>query len=111
DIRMAIQRVTTPDQLPDLHYFLSTDNVWDQPPEALCAGWIAVAKTTSTALEIVIAHHLIVEDVGPLIIEGDAVLPRMAAQNVFAMSGSIKSGEVRSVFLYESDEVILLENM
>jgi 2-phosphoglycerate kinase len=111
DIRMAIQSVTTSEQLPDLHYFLSRHDIWDQPPETLVEGWLAVARSVSKALETVIAHHLVVEGVGPIMIEGDGILPSLAAMSVFAWSGPVAPGKVRSLFIYEDDKAVLLENM
>jgi 2-phosphoglycerate kinase len=111
DIRMSIQAVTTPDQLPALHYFFSHDQIWDQPVEALVEGWFGVAEVVSKALETVIAHHVVVEGVGPIIIEGDALLPSLCTKREFAWSGPVEAGKVRSFFVYEADEAVLLENV
>src|SRR5687767_11801661 len=93
DIRMAIQQVTTREQLPDLHYFHQED-IWTRPTAELVRGWMDVARITSAALETVIAHHVVVDGVGKLIIEGDAILPSMATKDWFAWSGPVKAGSV-----------------
>jgi 2-phosphoglycerate kinase len=110
DIRMAVQRVVTPDQHPALHYFLTQEDVWNQPIEALLAGWIGTAEVVSQALYAVIAHHICVPDVGPIIIEGDGVLPALITQTQFAWCAA-KPGDIRAVFLHEADEAVLLANM
>jgi 2-phosphoglycerate kinase len=110
DIRMAIQQVTTREQFPKLHYFYQ-ENIWERPIDELVQGWIDAAAITSAALETIIAHHIVVDGVGRLIIEGDAILPSMAAKDWFAWSGPVQAGTVRSVFLHEPDESVLLENM
>ncbi len=111
DIRMAIQHLTTPDQFPDLHFFFTHPDIWDQPAEMLRDGWIAVGQQVSTALEMVIAHHLVVSGVGSIIIEGDGILPGLAVQTQFVWTKLDSPDLVRSIFLHEPDESILLENM
>lgn len=111
DIRMSIQAVTTPEQLPTLHYFFSHEHIWDQPVEALVNGWFGVAETVSKALEMVIAHHVVVEGVGPIIIEGDGILPGLCTKHEFAWSGPVEAGKVRSFFIHEAEEAVLLDNV
>jgi hypothetical protein len=60
---------------------------------------------------MVIAHHLVVSGVGPLIIEGDGVLPSLAAQDQFVGAQPNTPAQVRSVFLHEAEEAVLLDNM
>lgn len=74
-----------------------------------------VGKVVSHALEIIVAHHITVKDVGAVIIEGDGILPSFAAQDHFEQlpffAGLSVKNELRSVFLYEPDEQVLFENM
>jgi 2-phosphoglycerate kinase len=65
-----------------------------------------VAAIVSDALEIVVAHH--VATALPVLIEGDTILPALAAQRTFA--GLAVSSEVRAVFLVESDPAQLRQN-
>src|SRR5262245_60767387 len=67
DVRLALQQVTTPEQQPSLHYFLTTPDVWRQPEDDLLAGFVGVANMLASALGVIVAHHLVVEGAGPLI--------------------------------------------
>lgn len=109
DIRMALQRVTTAEQQRALHYFVGRDDVWDEPAEVLCSGWVGVAEVVSCALEAVIAHHLCVDGVGSIIIEGDTIDPRLAARDNYTWCPTNQG--VRAVVLHEPNESILLGNM
>ena len=107
DIRLALQRLTTPAEQPDLHFFLATPDVWRLPPERLAERLTAVARVVSHTIEIVVAHH--VATGLPIILEGDGILPSMAARRRFA---DLEAGDhVRSVFLFEEDESALVANM
>ncbi len=109
DVRMALQRATTPEQQPALHFFAGQHDVWDQPTDVLRDGWIGVMRVVSDALQAVIAHHLCVDGAGPVIVEGDAVDPRLAALERCAWCDA--TGGVRSVLLVEPEETALLGNM
>jgi 2-phosphoglycerate kinase len=114
DFRMAIQQVTTPAEQPGIHYFLAHPTIWQKPPEALCDGFIAVGNGLMRPLSVVIAHHVFVEDAGPVILEGDGILPALAAQRSFAskeFTPVLVTNEVRSLFIVESDEEAILSNM
>ena len=114
DIRIAIQAVTSPSQLPALHYFLSTENAVTLPTEAFITGLIGVGRTLIPALRDVISHHVAVPTAGRLILEGDGILPElMDGLHLSDVNGAALVGgatNVRSVFLYEADEAQLLRN-
>ena len=55
-------------------------------------------------LHAIIYHHLIVPDVGPIIIEGDGILPQTGSP-----FGEAKG--VCTVFIVEQDEQRLLQNL
>jgi len=114
DIRLAVQQMTTATEHPDLHYFLDDPHIWLRRPEMLRDGFIAVSRAVSPAVESVVAHHVVVADVGPIILEGDNILPGMAAQGHFSdirfFAGVERGDAVRSVFLVEPDEEALLHN-
>jgi 2-phosphoglycerate kinase len=80
DVRLALQQVTTAEQQPALHYFLTTPIVWRQLEEDLLAGFIGVATAITPALGVIVVHHLVVDGAGPLIIEGDGVAPRLVGK-------------------------------
>ncbi|HXR66134.1 MAG TPA: hypothetical protein VN729_09425 [Ktedonobacteraceae bacterium] len=114
DFRMVLQQMTTPAEQPGIHYFLAHPTIWQKPPEALCEGFVAVGNALTRPLSVVIAHHVFVESVGPIILEGDGILPALAAQRNFAnmhFTPATVTNEVRSVFLIESDEAAILRNM
>ena len=115
DVRLALQHTTTPEQQPVLHLFWENREVWQQSPEVLCNGLIEVGKVVSHALEIIVAHHIAIKDVGAVIIEGDGILPGFASQDHFEQlpffAGLSVKNELRSVFLYEPDEQVLFANM
>jgi 2-phosphoglycerate kinase len=110
DVRIALQRVARPCHHPDLHFFLTTPDVWSLPVPQLVDGWIGVARVVSSALEEIIAHHLAVSAVGPLIIEGDGILPALAARASF---GGIHAapGCIQGVLVDEPDADALLQQM
>lgn len=115
DFRMATQRITTEREQPALHYFLDGEvgrvkaGIWQRSPDELCRGLIGVGAVVSSALEVVISHHLAVESSGRIILEGDGILPSLAAQKW--IDGASAAGRVRAVFLYEPDEYELLATM
>lgn len=106
DVRLAMQRVTTPPQQPDLHFFLSTPGVWQRPADELRDHLIEVGRAVSRTLEVVIAHHLATPY--RLILEGDGIVPQLAAQSNI---GGYDAARVRSLFLSEPTEAGLLANM
>lgn len=112
DVRLAMQRVTTPATHPALHFFL-TDNMeirpdfWDLSPETFRDGLIGVGEVVSQALEIVVTNH--VAQARPVVLEGDGILPAMVARRDFA--GLDDGDAVRALFLIESDPEALLSSM
>ena len=120
DVRVAIQRVTTPDQLPALHFFTSAPGVarpgiWQCDPQELVQGLIGVGKVVSRALGPVVGHH--VAAAKPVVLEGDGILPALAAPDSDGWSPphglhrAIAAGAVRSVFLVESDLEVVRQQM
>jgi hypothetical protein len=115
DVRLAIQQVTTPAQLPDLHIFVSDQQAAQRTPELMRDGLVAVGRAIAPALKIVVAHHVVVAGAGPLIIEGDGILPELASQRRYQelkhFWGLQTGREVRAVFLFEPDEEAIFQNM
>ena len=68
------------------------------------ADWIAVGQAMTKPLQAILNHHIVVPNVGPIIIEGDGILP---------MAGSpfAKSKDARTVFIVEPEEEKLLDNL
>lgn len=114
DLRMVLQQMTTPAEQPGIHYFLAHPTIWQKPPEALCDGFIAVSNAMARPLAVSIAHHALVKGTGRVIIEGDSILPALAAQRDFSnmhFTPAPVTNEVRSVFLIEPDEEIVMHHM
>lgn len=121
DVRMAIQRVTTPEQLPALHFFASAPGVarpgiWRRDMHELVRGLISVADVVSRALEPAVGHH--VAAAKPAAIEGDGILPWLALQEpagwslpTGAFSPGLPAGAVRSVFLVEPNADLVRQRM
>lgn len=105
DLRLAAQRLTTATEQPAIHFF-ADDSVWSLPTEQLAEGLKDVAAAVSRAIEPVIEHHLAVRE--PVIIEGDGILPAMAAHHIAAGESVVN---VHAVFLVESDEEAQLANL
>jgi 2-phosphoglycerate kinase len=105
DFRLILERMTTPGIQPALHTFFRTR--YERSAEELAHSYIEVAQIVSYALEIVIANH--VATTAPLILEGDTIVPELAAKSVFADFTVGK--QVRSVFLVEADEVAIMHNV
>jgi 2-phosphoglycerate kinase len=114
DIRLAIQQMISPAQQPALHYFYTDPHIWQRAPDVLRDAFIAISDAVSPALESVVAHHVVVPEVGPIIMEGDNVLPAMAARRRFSdinhFAGLERGDSVRAVFLVEPDEDALMDN-
>jgi len=111
---MALQQMTTPEQHPALHYFISGSPVWDRSPEQVRDGQIGVANALVPALAMIMAHH--VSGTSPVIIEGDDIVPRLAGQRYFPelkywADLAFDRQTVRAVFLVEADEDAVLDNM
>jgi 2-phosphoglycerate kinase len=104
DVRLALQQATNRETHPELHVFLQYQEEQWRNSEAIAADWIAVGQAMTKPLQAIIRHHLIVPGVGPIIVEGDGILP--GAGRPFA-----ESGDVCTVFIVEDQEAGLLHNL
>jgi 2-phosphoglycerate kinase len=102
DVRIALQAVTTPDVFPSLHTFLAPGNKAYESAEKFRDGLIRVGEAVAPALLAIISHHLVVIDAGVVIIEGDAILPRLVLP---------LSKQLRAVCVVEADAERLLANL
>jgi 2-phosphoglycerate kinase len=115
DVRIALQQVTTPTQQPDLHVFLNYQlEQWKQP-ELIVKDWLRVGNAMIKPLKEIMAHHIVVEGSGKIIIEGDGILPTLATQSTFSDIPEFDSidieHKIRVVFLIEDDEEVILNNL
>ncbi len=107
DFRLVLERMTTAVQQPPLHTLLTAEQNMQTSPFQLRDALIAVARTMSYAMEIVIANHVATK--APMVLEGDGLLPELAVQRVYANLDT--ASYVRSIFLVEDDEAALFHNM
>ncbi len=102
DFQAILERMTTPDQYPELHFFRARFDEWRRmDEEQRLAHAIRYAEVMAGALELVIANHL---DGSPIILEGDFLLPSLAVRPAY--DGVPAAGRVRGLFLYEDEEQI-----
>lgn len=106
DFTTVLERLTTPEQLPTLHYWKTHPEAVEWPAEDILQQHLAVAECLAPALEAVIIQHL--ENRTPLILEGDYLLPSLAAR--IGSGGKPGGSRVRAVFLVEADERQLVQN-
>jgi hypothetical protein len=64
---------------------------------------MTVGKAMVEPLKAIINHHLIVPDVGPIVIEGDGILPLTPPY--------FEPGDLRTIFIVEQSEKQLLQNL
>jgi 2-phosphoglycerate kinase len=109
DIQTALETVTTPEQQPLIHFWRTN---WPQfsafTDQQHVDHFLDVSRQVySSALAAVVANRL---DGGrPSIIEGDFILPELAAQAEF--NGQPNDGRVRAVFLDEREEAEIEANI
>jgi hypothetical protein len=114
DLRLALQQMTSPEQHPGLHVFATDHAAAQWPPEAMRDGLLTVARTLAPAIKMIMAHHIVVPGVGPVIMEGDGILPEVAAARQFHelkhFSQLSTEQEIQAVFLLEPDEDVLYQH-
>ena len=106
DVWLALQRAIDPKDSPLLHTFSAPD-VWRRSPAELVALKRELAALVSSSLELVVAHHLRVED--KVVIEGVWLTPEFAARDDYA--GTAPGGQRRAVFVLEDDAVRIRETL
>jgi 2-phosphoglycerate kinase len=115
DIRIALQQATTPEQQPDLHVFLNYQPEQWKHPEAIVQDWRRVGRALVKPIRDIMAHHILVESSGKIMIEGDGILPILAKQNTFADVAGFEtielSQKVCAVFLIEDNEAEIQNNL
>ena len=104
DIRLAIQQATSNQTNPEVHVFLNYHTEQWRNSESIYADWIKVGTAMVKPLNAIISHHIIVPDVGAIIIEGDGILPAIS-------SHFLEPNEVCTVFIVEQNEKQLLHNL
>ena len=115
DVRLALQATTTPSSHPEIHTFVSAGTKAFRSAEVVFQGLRIVAEAIEPALRIIISHHIAVADAGPIVLEGDGLLPRLASAEYLSSQaefpGVIDHSLVAGVFLIENDRAQLGANM
>lgn len=106
DFQVILEKMTTPEQQPVLHYWQTHLQHQAVTAEQIFEHSLAVAQVMHPALEAVIANHL--EGNVPIVLEGDFILPSLAAQSTY--SEYPNNGRVRGVFIDEPDEAQFVAN-
>lgn len=107
DFQAALERMTTAEEQPELHYFRTRRDEWRQlDEEGRLAHALRYGAAMADALEPVIANHL--EGGTPIVLEGDFILPSLAVRESYGDEPA--AGRVRAVFLYEEDEAQIARN-
>lgn len=106
DFHVVLERMTTPEQQPILHYWNTNPDAAQLTPKEIVKLTVAVGEVMAPALEAVIANHL--ESDAPVVLEGDYLLPSLAAKREFA--GRFNGGQVRAIFLHEPEEAQIAAN-
>jgi 2-phosphoglycerate kinase len=106
DFQSVLERMTTPDQQPALHFWATHPDPGSPTAEAIQQQGTDIIRLMMPALEVVIANRL--EEGTPIILEGDFIHPALAARARF--EDEPNGGRVRGVFLLEDDEEQLVRN-
>ncbi len=109
DFQVILERMTTPDQQPELHWWRTQPEAERVrlPAEEIVEHTIAVCRVMAGALEVVIANHLASNT--PVVLDGDYILPALASRSRF--SNVQNDGRVRAVFIDEESEEQLLTSL
>jgi 2-phosphoglycerate kinase len=103
DFQAVLERMTTPAEQPELHFFRTRREEWARlDEEGRLAHARRYAAVLADALEVVIANHL--EGATPVVLEGDFILPALAVRASYGEAAA--DGRVRAVFLYEDEAQI-----
>lgn len=106
DFQVLLERMTTPEQQPVLHFWRTHPTPDQLSAAEIMAQGLEVRRVMAAGLEAVITNHL--EAQVPVVLEGDFIDTALATQTSFG--GLPNTGRVRALFLYEADEGQLLRN-
>lgn len=106
DFQVVLECMTTPEQQPELHFWRTHPAPHTLRLEEIIAQTIAVGNVMLPALAAVVVNHH--ESQMPVVLEGDFIHPALVAHP--AVAPLFQTGEVRAVFVHETDEEQLLTN-
>jgi 2-phosphoglycerate kinase len=100
DFQVLLEALTSPQQMPALHFWRVDPAFAQMTPDAIMTQSLEIGHLLAPGLEAVIGNHL--EAGTPVVLEGDFIHPDLATRESFA--GQPNRGRVRAVFLHEPDE-------
>src|SRR5436309_821360 len=81
DFQVLLERMTTPEQQPMLHFWRTHPAPDQLSATEIMEQGLAVGQVMAPGLEAVIANHL--ETQTPIVLEGDFIHPALASQKTF----------------------------
>ena len=100
DVHLSVETVTTKESFPAIHYWNTGVN-WKEIGVEGNVNWlIDVSKEMIPVLKEIVNRHI--EDILPIIIEGDFIYPEFTK--------SFENPEVKSIFINETDVNQILHN-
>lgn len=108
DFQVILEKLTTPEQLPLLHFWRThREEFLGMTEQARLDHFIRVCgEVFGPALEAVIANHL--ETDTPVVLEGDFILPALATLPRYEEIAA--SGQLKALFIFEEDEAQIVRN-
>ena len=106
DFQVVLERMTTPEQQPALHFWRTHPDPGSLSAEDIHQQGLGILDVMLPALEAVVENHL--EEGTSLILEGDFIHPALAARDAFGEQAN--DGRVAAVFLDEPDEDQVVRN-
>lgn len=106
DFQVLLERMTTPEQYPGIHYWSTLPEGAMPTAEDIWREGFRLRDELAPALEAVIANRL--EAQNPVVLEGDFIMPALAAQTNFLDQPN--EGRVRGLFIVETDEAQIVTN-
>jgi len=100
DFQTLLEAITTPETLPEIHYWNTNPNWRDEGVDAAIGRLIDVGRVLTSGLKEVINDHLS-ENI-PMILEGDFILPELPA--------SFGNPRIKSIFIHEPSKEQILQN-
>lgn len=99
DFQTILEKMTTPEQQPALHFWNTHPNPTSLSPKEIFEQGLEVGQAMTPALEAVIENHI--EEQHPIVLAGDFIHPSLATQY---------KEHVRAVFIHEPDESQIITN-
>jgi 2-phosphoglycerate kinase len=106
DFQVLLERMTTVEQQPAIHFWRTHPSPDQLSAAEILQHLVKQGDAMTPGLEAVVANHL--ETSTPVVLEGDFLLPSLAAQTSFL--GQANGGRVRGAFLHEPDEQQFVAN-